>query len=139
MFYIYVLPPVLAMALAAWDWFRWATDLPPAPKTLTVVAVAVGTYCAWRPTQIRKTLRNLRLGRDGERAVGEYLDRMRSPVTRVLHDLVGDEFNIDHVFIAPQGVLPSRPRSGASPCSDMRRFASTVRGFPSVADRMILQ
>jgi len=139
---LYVLAPMLAMMLAAWEWFRWATDLPPSPKTLTGMAVGLAAYCAWRVLRIRRNLDDLRLGRDGERAVGEYLDRMRSADTRVLHDLVGNGFNIDHVLIAPQGIFAietktrSRPAQGEAQIHVSREGIS-VGGGPH--DRSVVR
>jgi len=40
------------------------------------------------------------LARDGERATGEYLDRLCAKGCPIVHDIVGDGFNIDHVLLA---------------------------------------
>jgi hypothetical protein len=45
------------------------------------------------------------LGREGERAVAEILDSFRLKGYGVLHDIAGDNFNIDHVVISPQGIF----------------------------------
>jgi len=111
----YVLAAALAVMLAAWEWLRWATGMPPTPKTLTVVAVGLVIYCAWRLRRIRRTLADLKLGRDGERAVGQYLDLVRNADSRVLHDLLGDGFNIDHVLIAPQGIFAIETKTRSKP------------------------
>jgi hypothetical protein len=38
-------------------------------------------------------------GREGEKAVGQYLERLRARGYQVLHDIPGENFNIDHVLI----------------------------------------
>lgn len=45
------------------------------------------------------------LGRDVERAVGEYLDRFREKGYRVFHDIVAGDFNIDHLILGEAGVF----------------------------------
>jgi len=124
----YVLTAVFGVTLAALEWFRWATGIPPAPKTLTVVALGLMAYCTRRLLRIRKTLRNLRLGRDGERVVGEYLDRMRTAETRVLHDILGDGFNVDHVLIAPQGIFAIETKTYSKPSRGEARIAVMEAG-----------
>jgi len=54
---------------------------------------------------LRDRFRNLYLGLDGEKAVGQYLERLRSEGCRVYHDIIGKGFNIDHVVISPHGVF----------------------------------
>lgn len=49
---------------------------------------------------------NLRVGRDGELAVGQTLDSCNAPGWKVLHDFQTSEIgNIDHIVVAPQGVF----------------------------------
>jgi len=61
------------------------------------IACAVQFWASWR------RLANLRLGRDGERAVGEYLDRLRGSA-KIFHDIPCDGFNLDHVVVDTTGV-----------------------------------
>jgi hypothetical protein len=62
-------------------------------------------------------IKGLRLGRDGERSVAEILDHAFAPMgARILHDVPGKGFNLDHVVIAPQGVfvIETKTRSKGS-------------------------
>jgi len=138
----YALTAILAVMLAALEWIRWAAHLPPYPKMLTALAVPMVAYCTWRLVKIRRTLTHLKLGRDGERAVGEYLDRMRTAETRVLHDLLGDGFNVDHVLIAPQGIFAIETKTYSKPSRGEARIAVTEAGVSvdgSPADDKILR
>jgi hypothetical protein len=71
------------MAVGAWcflafmEWYRWATSSPPIPIPMTIIAVLVFVFTIWKWFAVKKKLRALRLGRDGERAVGQYLERLR--------------------------------------------------------------
>ena len=125
----YALVAVLTVMLAVLEWFRWATGIPPAPKTLTVVAVGLVAYCAWRLVRIRRTLGHLKLGRDGERTVGEHLEELRTLENRVLHDLVGDGFNVDHVLIAPQGIFAIETKTRSKPLRGEVRIRVNADGI----------
>lgn len=65
-----------------------------------------------------KKVKHLKQGRDGERAVAEYLDLLREDGFRVLHDIVGEGFNLDHVVISQHGIFTvetktiSKPKNG---------------------------
>lgn len=50
-------------------------------------------------------LDKLRLGYDAEVAVGQELDQLMRQGAFVFHDFPADQFNIDHIVIAPQGVF----------------------------------
>ena len=68
----------------------------------TVIAASIFIPRMWRG---RKKIQRLRQARDGERAVAECLDLLRDDGHRVFHDIVGPNFNIDHVIIGPKGVF----------------------------------
>ncbi len=95
----------LTLVLAGSEWLRWFTQAPPSPKLFTVVAAGAIAYSGVSIVRHRRELRSLRLGRKGERAVGELLDELRAKGYMVFHDIPGHGFNLDHVVIAPQGVF----------------------------------
>ena len=64
---------------------------------------------------LRRKIRQLRLARDGERAVGQYLETLRARGYRVLHDLVGNGFNVDHVLIGPTGMFAVETKTYRKP------------------------
>jgi hypothetical protein len=69
---------------------------------------------------IKKRLRSLKLGRDGEKAVGQFLDQLREREYKVFHDVVGKSFNIDHVLIGPAGVFTIETKTRSKPNPDAR-------------------
>ncbi|MDF1554444.1 MAG: NERD domain-containing protein [Deferrisomatales bacterium] len=90
---------VFMSTIALMEWWRWAQDLPPKPVLATVVAVLCwGWFFLWVPVH-RRRLRQMRLGLEGERAIGEFLDNLRPKGFHVFHDVLGDGFNADHVVI----------------------------------------
>ena len=64
----------------------------------------------------------LRQGLDGERVVGQFLERLRGSGFHVFHDVVGAGFNVDHVLIGPAGVFTIETKTWSKP----------VRGNPQI-------
>jgi hypothetical protein len=93
---------VLVLNAVVEDRLHWR---PPALAylILAVSSSVIAGFVFWRSIP---GLNRLRLGRDGERSVAEILDQAMAPIgARVLHDVPGKGFNLDHVVIAPQGVF----------------------------------
>jgi hypothetical protein len=63
----------------------------------------------------RKQIRAMRLGRDGERAVGQALEQLRRYGYRVFHDILGPNWNIDHVVIGPGGIFTVETKTLSKP------------------------
>lgn len=71
-----------------------------------ILAASIG-FTIWMTTRLADTaiaLGNYRLGFDGERLVGQELNQGLSYGWRVFHDVPFDDFNVDHVVVAPSGV-----------------------------------
>ena len=55
------------------------------------------------------------MARDGEKAVGEFLERFREKGYRVFHDVVGGNFNIDHLLIGKTGIYTIETKTLSKP------------------------
>jgi hypothetical protein len=64
----------------------------------------------------------LRLGRDGERAVGEYLERLRARGALVFHDVPGEGFNLDHVVLCSRGFYVIETKTWMKPAATDARI-----------------
>lgn len=101
------------------EWYRWALDVRPNPILWSLMTIIVIPYCTYRIFGLRKRIKNLRLGRDGEKAVGQHLESLRESSAKVFHDIPAQTFNLDHVVIAKSGIYVietktySKPESGA--------------------------
>lgn len=99
---------MVVVVLAAWSvaLLAWLFRIPPLTLFLIFSVLLVGALVWSVPRCIRayRYLKNLRLGRDGERTVAENLDPLRADGHVVLHDLTGPGFNVDHVLVGPTGV-----------------------------------
>ena len=106
---------VFMFVIAVLEWWKWFKDLPPKPIFTSIVS---GIFIAYGITKIisfRKDIRKLKLGREGEKAVGEYLDRLREKGYRVFHDIVGGDFNIDHVLVGQTGIYTIETKTHSKP------------------------
>jgi hypothetical protein len=102
---MFVLAALLGVAVAVWEWWRWYWDYPPQPIVATVFAVVLGGYCIPKFLKIRRLRRDFELGRDGERLVGQALEELRQEGYSVFHDVVGKDFNVDHVVVSQRGIF----------------------------------
>jgi hypothetical protein len=105
----------MLVVLALLEWFRWYRDSPPHPVFYSLVAVAGIIYAIIQTRRNLARLRALKLGRDGEKAVGQYLEQVREADARVFHDLVGDGFNLDHVLVSTKGVFAIETKTWSKP------------------------
>ncbi len=106
---------VLAILVAMLEWFRWFFKSPPQPVVFTFLAVVACSYGIWKVLPIWRELKPLKQGRDGEKFIGQHLERLRESGYRVLHDIVGNGFNIDHVLIGPTGVYTIETKTISKP------------------------
>jgi hypothetical protein len=82
---------------------------------MTAFAIVAGGYACWRLARAQRLLRNLRQGRDGERAVAEVLERFRENGFRVFHDITALDFNVDHILVGPQGIYAIETKTISKP------------------------
>jgi hypothetical protein len=96
---------------------QWWLGTPPATLFFISLAYLVGSviYAFVRIRRAWRQVRRLRLGRDGEMAVAEYLESLGRNGVRSLHDLIGEGFNVDHVAVTPQGVLVIETKTISKP------------------------
>jgi Nuclease-related domain len=120
-------------AIAFVEWYGFLTHAPRSPVLFTLVAVAAAIFAGWRIWSIRGRVRQLRLGRDGERVVGQFLERLREGGGQVFHDVPGDGFNLDHVVISTHGIYAIETKTRTKPSSKARVVVDgdslTVAGY----------
>ena len=102
----WLLVAVMVSIIAALEWFRYLTNAPYQPIAMTIVALSIAAFAAWRFYRALQELPNWKLGLKGERSVGQYLQATLLPRRYfVIHDICIDDFNVDHVVIGPGGVF----------------------------------
>jgi hypothetical protein len=80
-----------------------------------VLALISLAFLIYRIRKAQPKLHALRQGEEGERAVGQYLEKLRSDGYEVFHDLIGEGFNVDHVIIGPAGVFTIETKTWSKP------------------------
>jgi hypothetical protein len=111
----YFIFAIFTVMMALMEWLRWFKDWPPNPKVLTVVALISVLIAAWKFERSRSRIKALRLGRDGEKAVGQYLEFLREKGAKVFHDIPGVGFNLDHVVIHETGIYVIETKTISKP------------------------
>jgi len=101
--------------MATHDWCVVLLHYTPNLYLSTSLALLSGGYATYKYFDCKHTVERLRLGRDGERIVGQFLEDLRAQRARVFHDLVGDGFNIDHVVVSPHGIFVIETKSFSKP------------------------
>jgi len=106
---------VFASVMALLEWSRWFLKSPPLPKFYTLLAILACCYGIRKVMLTRQEFKILKQARDGERYIGQCLEKFRESGYRVLHDVVGTGFNIDHVLIGPTGVYTIETKTISKP------------------------
>jgi hypothetical protein len=101
--------------IALTEWIGYLTHSPRRPVLFSCVALVACLVGAWRVWQIRGRLKQLRLGRDGERCVGQFLERLREGGGQVFHDIPAAGFNLDHVIISLHGIYAVETKTFSKP------------------------
>jgi hypothetical protein len=103
------------VVLAGMEWLRPYYDLAPNPVLYSIAAVLSVAYAAFRFVRALPALRALKLARDGERTVGQFLERLREKGYQVFHDVLGSGFNVDHAIIGPAGIFTVETKTWSKP------------------------
>ena len=122
--------PFLLILFSVSDWLLWYQVVKlPNPILISVVAIGASFYCFYRVLKIRKRVRALRLGRDGERAVGQTLEALRRKGYRIFHDLLGEGFNLDHVIVSEHGVFSVETKTYSKPAKGSCKIIYSGEGI----------
>jgi nuclease-like protein len=121
------------LLLAFMEWFGYLTHSGRHPWAFTLLAAGTMGYVTPRIWRLKKKLKELKLGRDGEKIVGEQLECMREQGAQVLHDVPGEGFNLDHVVISTHGIYAIETKTRTKQSSKARVVVEgsslTVAGY----------
>jgi hypothetical protein len=111
----YFMVAAVLCVLSAMEWLGYLTHAPRHPIVFSIMAAIAVAAAGWRTLEVRSRVRRLRQGRDGERAVGQFLERLRADDAQVFHDVPGEGFNLDHVVISPHGLYAIETKTYSKP------------------------
>lgn len=117
--YDHVLSPLFLalfmIVFACFEWARYLLNMNPSPLAVTGGALLACVYAGVRIKLVRRRLKQLKTGRDGERAVAQYLEWFRSAGFFVFHDIPNGDANVDHLLIGPKGVFTIETKTLSKP------------------------
>lgn len=105
----------MALTFALLEWTRYLLPREPSPWLFTSIAFVTLAFLVWYTFHLRPTFRNLNRAIEGEKAVGQFLERLRATGYNVFHDVVGSQFNVDHIIIGPAGVFTVETKTWSKP------------------------
>lgn len=111
----YFIASAVLIVLAFNEWVRYFQDSRPQPEIMSIAAVLMLVVAFSKLIKLKKKAKNLKQGRDGEKAVGQYMELLREEGCIVFHDILGDQFNIDHVVISEKGIYCIETKTYSKP------------------------
>lgn len=103
-------------AIAVVSWFQyWFPSSPKAPWLVTGLTLIAVVYLVWVFTKYWPELNRLVQAEQGEKAVGQFLEGLREKGYHVFHDVLGKDFNLDHVAIGPGGMFTLETKTWSKP------------------------
>ena len=104
-----------ALSFAVFEWVRHFLPKQPSPWLFTSIALVTLAFLVWYWFRLLPTFRNLNRAIEGEKAVGQFLERLRVSGYEVFHDVVGKTFNVDHIIVGPAGVFTVETKTWSKP------------------------
>ena len=121
----YVFYGMVVLTILISNWSFYFSEKPIPPFWFTLFALAFFVFCYYKIKTATNKIEPLKQGRDGEKAVGQYLELLRQQGAKVFHDIPGDGFNLDHVVIAPSGVYVIETKTYSKPDKGQTRITYT--------------
>ncbi len=127
---IYLIVPLIFIFITIWNWFLYYKIIKITnPALITVITIGVVIYSIFKLIKIRRRIKSMKLGRDGERAVGQFLDSLKSKGYKIFHDIIGDGFNLDHVIVCEHGVFCIETKTFSKPDKGQCKIIVTEEGI----------
>jgi hypothetical protein len=101
----YIAIASFCIGLIFWEWWRLVFHVQPQPIYAIVLAAIIVPFALIKVRGIQKLMQNEILGSEGEKIVGEKLEKLRQNGYFVFHDIICGSFNIDHIVVSPHGIF----------------------------------
>lgn len=112
----YILAVIATLLMAFFEWWRVIFKLPPQPVVMTILFVIALLFLVRKVRKSKPFVRQMRLGADGESAVGQFLEETLRPMGfQVIHDILGKDFNVDHFLVGPAGLYCIETKTHSKP------------------------
>ncbi len=113
-----ILPFTITLVLFIMTLIKWYEEwsgMQTSPWSWSILFAAALLFLGYRLLKLIPHVKKLRFAEEGEKIVGQYLERLREQGFQVFHDIIGDGFNIDHVLIGPAGVFTVETKTWSKP------------------------
>lgn len=104
-FFQYFILILFVVILIILEWIRSYFSISPHPMQYTIAGFLIILFFSYKIIKSYPEIIKIKLGRDGERVVGQQLEELRSMGCKIFHDITSQDFNIDHVVVSPQGIF----------------------------------
>lgn len=112
---IYFIAIAVFIEFAILEWRRYYYPLASKPWVVTALVLLAVGYSTFRILRSIPKIRALRLGKDGEKIVAEYLEELRSDGAAIFHDIPAKGFNVDHVVVSRSGIFVIETKTRSKP------------------------
>ncbi len=132
-----VLPVILLATHLAQSYVLKAQESALRAGMMATLGLACIVYGVWGALRLSRRTDRLALGLDAELAAGQELDQLMRQGAAVYHDFPAENFNIDHIVVAPQGVFAietkgySKPNRGRGEEDARVEFDGRTLKFPT--------
>jgi hypothetical protein len=109
--YVIILPLILYSVLVSYAYYRAEPPPLPAIWISAIIGILVLAYLIINLTRLSSRHKRIRLGYEGELAVGQELNQLMRQGYLVYHDFPADRFNIDHIIVGAKGVFAVETRT----------------------------
>jgi hypothetical protein len=139
----YFVAATATMVIAIFEWLRVIFKCPPQPITATGLFVLALLLLIRKIQKNIKNVKQMRLGELGEQAVGQFLEEKLRPMGfQVFHDVLGADFNVDHIIVGPAGLYCIETKTHRKPKRGECRISYdgekvTVNGFTPDRDPVV--
>lgn len=109
---------IMAVCFIIWAGLEWLCYFMQVGRSPIIFSFCAGIITVIAFVKIRKAwteIQQLKLGIEGERFVGQFLDSLQADGYKAIHDIVEDGYNIDHVLIGPTGIYSIETKARSKP------------------------
>jgi hypothetical protein len=90
------------------------------------IGIGFLVFSVYKAMKLLGERQRIRLGYEGELAVGMELEKFRHDGFYVYHDFPADKFNINHIIVGPKGVFAVETKTRSKPTTNNRAENATV-------------
>ena len=109
--YVIILPLIIYSTLISYSYFQAEQPSLTVIWISSIICIAIIAYLVFNLVQLLTQRRRIRLGYEGEQAVGQELNQLMLRGYWVYHDFSADNFNINHIIVGSKGVFAVKTKT----------------------------